>query len=166
MEANFIREGVLATAVVIVKLNGTILFQSPFPTSSSHYVVSRVASDIAPCMLFHPTPNTENDEDYRNDSDSVLRSAVSPSGRALGSHDKCLSTEIPKHVSEIRKTSNGGILGMRKSYAIGNPISNPYFDAIFGINNRGRVLGSTVYRTTRGQHFSIRIQWAFKARFW
>ena len=38
---------------------------------------------------------------------------------------------------------------MRKSYAIGNPISNPYFDAIFGINNRGRLLGSTVYRTIR-----------------
>lgn len=28
--------------------------------------------------------------------------------------------------------------------AIGNPISKPYIEAIFGINNRGRVLGLTV----------------------
>ena len=36
-------------------------------------------------------------------------------------------------------------LGMEKSYAIGNPISKPYIEAIFGINNRGRVLGLTVW---------------------
>ena len=31
-----------------------------------------------------------------------------------------------------------------ESYAIGKPISNPYFGAILGINKRGSVLGSTV----------------------
>ena len=78
--ANFIREGVLATAVVLIKLDGTVLFQSSFPTSSSHHIVSRVTSDIAPCVLLHPTPDTENDEDYRNNSGSVLRSAIDPIG--------------------------------------------------------------------------------------
>ena len=45
------------------------------------------------------------------------------------------------------RTPNGlrmTVLEIGKPYAIGNPISNPYFGAIFGIINRGRVLGSTV----------------------
>lgn len=79
----FIREGILATTVVLVKLDSTILFQPPFPTSSSDHVVSRVASDIAPCMLFYPTPNTENDEDHRNDSDGAPQSAITSFRREL-----------------------------------------------------------------------------------
>ena len=78
---NLIREGILATTVILVKLDGTILFQSPFPTSSSRHIVSRVASDFAPCVLFHPTPDSENDEDHRNDPDSIHQSVMNLCGR-------------------------------------------------------------------------------------
>ena len=67
--ADFIWEEVLATAIILVKLDDTIFFQSPFPTSPSHHIISRMASDIIPGILFHPTPDTENDEHHRNDSD-------------------------------------------------------------------------------------------------
>ena len=76
MGANFIREGVLATAVVLVKLDGTIFFWSPFPTSSSHHIVSRVTSDFTPCVLLHPTPDSEKDEYHRNDSDGTHESVI------------------------------------------------------------------------------------------
>ena len=81
----FIREGVRATTVVLVKLDSTILFQPPFPTSSPNHIISRVASDIAPCMLFHPTPNTKNYDDHGNDSDGIIsqQSFLSDESRAI-----------------------------------------------------------------------------------
>lgn len=87
-QANFIREGVLATATVLVKLYGTVLFPSPFPTSPSNHIVSRVASDFGPDMLFHPTPKTENNEDHSNDSDRISQSADTPVGRGLDSYNE------------------------------------------------------------------------------
>ena len=37
---DLIREGILATAIVLVKLDGTILLYSSFSTSSSRHVIS------------------------------------------------------------------------------------------------------------------------------
>lgn len=141
----FIREGVRATTVVLVKLDGTILFQPPFPTSSSNHIISRVASDLAPCMLFHPTPNTENYDDHGDDSDRFISQQSFPSDESRGQITSVSSTEVPKHVSGLQKTPKRGSSGMGMSYAIGNPISKPYIEAIFGSNNRGRVLGLTVW---------------------
>lgn len=40
-------------------------------------------------MLFHPTPDTENNENHRNNSGGVLWSAITPFVRKLDLDGKC-----------------------------------------------------------------------------
>ena len=49
-----------------------------------------MASDIAPYMLPHPTPKAENNNDHRNESDCVLRSAMTHFVKKFDFRDKCL----------------------------------------------------------------------------
>lgn len=64
-----------------------------------------MASDIAPCIFFHSTPNTENDDDDGNDSDGVLSQQSLLSDNDLDYMTGVASTEVPIHVSGLRKTS-------------------------------------------------------------
>ena len=72
MDTYFIRESVLTTAIIVIKLDGTILFHSTFSTCSSHHIVFRVASNIAPCVFSDPAPNSEKDYNHGNNSGSVF----------------------------------------------------------------------------------------------
>ena len=112
-----------------------------------------MASDIAPYMLPHPTPEAENNNNHRNESDCVFWSAITHFEKKLVFHDKSLEHKSPETRLRTPSIVRMRELIMKKPYPIGNPISKPYFEAIFGINTGGRLFGSTVYQTMRSQNF-------------
>ena len=112
-----------------------------------------MASDIAPYMLPHPTPNAEDNNDHGNKSDCVIWSAFTHFVKKFDFRDKCLVYKSPEARLGTPSIVRMRELRIEKPYPIGNPISKPYFEAILGINNGGRLFGSTVYQTIRSQYF-------------
>ena len=111
-----------------------------------------MASDIAPHMLPHPTPKAENNNNHRNESDCVLWSVMTHFVKTVDFRDKCLEYKSPETRLGTRSSVRMRELRIEKPYPIGNPISKPYFEAILGISNGGRLFGSTVYQTIRSQY--------------
>ena len=102
-------------------------------------------------MLPHTTPKAENNDNRRNESDCVLWSAITHFVKKSDFRDQCLEYKSPETCLRTPSIVRTKELRVEEPYPIGNPISKPYFEAILGINNGGRLFGSTVYQTIQSQ---------------
>ncbi len=74
-----------------------------------------MASDFAPRVLFHPTPDSENNDNYSNDSDRVFQSVKYPS-KGSGNNATIVSdTRVLKYMSRDSEKHPIGGIGERES---------------------------------------------------